>query len=59
MSQSGFFRTLVTMCNNNLPLELFYQDGGLPVTSDPQYVQKAAVYKYIGVAGNITGPINL
>lgn len=48
---------LGNLLNNNLPLELFYKDGGLPVTSDPQYVQKAAVYKYIGVAGNITGPM--
>lgn len=28
--------------NNNLPLELFYKDGGLPTESDPKYVQKSA-----------------
>jgi len=42
---------------NNSPMELFYKDGGLPTQSDPQYVQKTAAYKYIGVTGVITGPM--
>ncbi|MGH7203712.1 MAG: hypothetical protein ACREHC_04695 [Candidatus Levyibacteriota bacterium] len=33
---------LGNLLNNNQPMELFYQDCGLPVSSDPQYVQKAA-----------------
>jgi hypothetical protein len=42
---------------NNFPSELFYKDGGLPVESDPLYVQKSAVYRYLGVTGIITGPM--
>jgi hypothetical protein len=43
-----------------LTTEIFYRDGGVPIFSDPEYVQKIAAYKYLGVAANITGPmINL
>ena len=35
---------LGSLPNNNLPLELFYKDGGLPVASDPQYTQKSFLY---------------
>jgi len=43
--------------SNNSPLELFYADGNLPTQSDPNYVQKAAAYAYLGVTGVITGPM--
>lgn len=42
---------------NNNPLEVFYKDGALPTQSDPQYVQKTAAYKYLGITAVITGPM--
>lgn len=35
--------------SNNNQLGIFYKDGALPVESDPQYVEKAAAYAYLGV----------
>jgi hypothetical protein len=38
-------------------VQLFYADGNLPSTTDPNYVQKTAAYKYLGTTAVITGPM--
>lgn len=38
-------------------IQLFYADGNLPATTDPNYVQKTAAYKYLGTTAIITGPM--
>jgi len=41
---------------NNL-VSLFYTDGAIPPQLDPNFVQKTAAYKFLGVTGVITGPM--
>ena len=41
----------------DLTAGVFYADGALPTSSDPQYSQKSAAYKYLGITANITGPM--
>jgi hypothetical protein len=38
-------------------VNLFYADGNLPNSTDPNYVQKTAAYKYLGTTAVITGPM--
>jgi hypothetical protein len=38
-------------------VDLFYADGNLPSTTDPNYVQQTAAYKYLGTTAIITGPM--
>ena len=38
-------------------VNLFYADGNLPPSTDPNYVQKTAAYKYLGTTAVITGPM--
>lgn len=38
-------------------VSLFYADGNLPNSTDPNYVQKTAAYKYLGTTAIITGPM--
>ncbi len=38
-------------------VNLFYADGNLPNTTDPNYVQQTAAYKYLGTTAVITGPM--
>jgi hypothetical protein len=38
-------------------VNLFYADGNLPYTTDPNYVQQTAAYKYLGTTAVITGPM--
>lgn len=38
-------------------VSLFYADGNLPSTTDPNYVQQTAAYKYLGTTAIITGPM--
>jgi hypothetical protein len=38
-------------------VQLFYADGNLPNTTDPNYVQKTAAYVYLGTTAVITGPM--
>jgi len=38
-------------------VNLFYADGALPASTDPNYVQKTAAYKYLGTTAVITGPM--
>lgn len=38
-------------------VDLFYQDGNLPNSTDPTYQQKTAAYKYLGTTAVITGPM--
>jgi hypothetical protein len=38
-------------------VNLFYADGALPPTTDPNYVQKTAAYRYLGTTAIITGPM--
>jgi hypothetical protein len=40
-----------------LTLNLFYGDGQLPNSTDPNYVQKTAAYKYLGTTAVISGPM--
>jgi len=38
-------------------VNLFYADGNLPPSTDPNYVQKTAAYKFLGTTAVITGPM--
>ena len=38
-------------------VNLFYADGNLPNTTDPNYVQQTAAFKYLGTTAVITGPM--
>ena len=38
-------------------VQLFYADGNLPASTDPNYVQKTAAYVYLGTTAVITGPM--
>jgi len=50
-------RTSLGNGSNELTTGVFYADGNLPISSDAQYTQKSAAYKYLGVTANITGPM--
>ncbi len=43
--------------SNSALVALFYADGALPNTTDPQYLNKTAAYKYLGTTAIISGPM--
>ena len=50
-------RTKLGGSASELTTAAFYKDGDVPTFSDPEYSQKTAAYKYLGIAANITGPM--